>query len=252
MWVTEQHLEQFRTKGFFLLEKVMTPAQVEGLRQAADALREQADAGSAKVETISTRLSKRNRYFLEGHYREIPAMFDLIHSDLLREICTSVLGPNVYLFVEQFVVKGPGGRELGWHQDSGYVPYPHPHWLSCWCTLDDVSEENGSLRVLPFDRWKSKEIVKHEFDEEGVDEIADFGTDPGDAISAPAGSILVFPSTLPHKSVPNRTSSFRRCYLPQFSPEPIMSKDGTKIRNLADPIVLGGNPVHRGQSVSAG
>jgi ectoine hydroxylase-related dioxygenase (phytanoyl-CoA dioxygenase family) len=243
MWVTEQHMQQFRTKGFFLLESVMTDSQLQGLRQAADELRAEADAGAAARETISTRLSKRNRYFLEGRYREKQAMYDFVHSDLLRDVCTSVLGDNVYLFVEQFVVKGPGGRELGWHQDSGYVPYPHPRWLSCWCTLDDVCEENGSLYVLPFDRLPSSEIVKHEFDEEGIDEIADFGDDPGDPVTAPAGSVLVFPSTLPHRSVPNRTSGFRRCYLAQFSGEPIMSKDGTKVRNLADPIVLGGKPV---------
>lgn len=244
MWVTDQHLEQFRTKGYFLLESVMTDGQLAGLRRVADELRRQMDEDRGKgVETISTRLSTRNRYFLEGHYREYPEMFDFVHSDLLRDVLGSVLGENVYLFVEQFVIKAPGGDQLAWHQDSGYVPYEHPHWLSCWCTLDDVSDENGSLYVLPFDRLPTRDIVEHVFDSEGVDEVGDFGDDPGDPVTAPAGSVLVFPSTLPHRSVPNRTQGFRRCYLAQFSAKPILSEDGSHLRNLADPIILGGEPV---------
>lgn len=26
---------------------------------------------------------------------------------------------------------------------------PHKPYLTCWCTLDDVSEENGTVYVLP-------------------------------------------------------------------------------------------------------
>ena len=65
------------------------------------------------------------------------------------------LGPDAYLFYDQFVVKGAdAGMKLSWHQDSGYVSAvdgdpQHRPYITCWCPLDDVTEENGTVYILP-------------------------------------------------------------------------------------------------------
>ena len=68
------------------------------------------------------------------------------------EVCRATLGDTAYLFWEQYVVKGAeAGMKFSWHQDSGYVGYPdHKPYLTCWCALDDMSEENGTVYVMPF------------------------------------------------------------------------------------------------------
>ena len=49
--------------------------------------------------------------------------------------------------------------KFSWHQDSGYVGYPdHKPYLTCWCALDDMSEENGTviscpIRAAAFASW---------------------------------------------------------------------------------------------------
>ena len=71
----------------------------------------------------------------------------------MAAVCRATLGREAYLFLEQFVVKGAGdGMSLGWHQDSGYLPFDPPHYVTAWIPLDDVDEENGTIYVLPYDR----------------------------------------------------------------------------------------------------
>jgi ectoine hydroxylase-related dioxygenase (phytanoyl-CoA dioxygenase family) len=58
---------------------------------------------------------------------------------------------DLYLFNEHYVVKEPNSElAFRWHRDADeqmpFVPEDQrPRYYSCWCTLDDVSEENGTL-----------------------------------------------------------------------------------------------------------
>ena len=91
-------------------------------------------------------------------YRLSSKMWQFIYSPLMAEVAQAALGPDIFLFNEQWVVKGEEqGMKFSWHQDSGYVKKydnqtRHKAYLCCWCTLDDVSEENGTVYLLPHSR----------------------------------------------------------------------------------------------------
>ena len=76
-----------------------------------------------------------------------------------------------------------------------------------------------------------------------VDDLLNPGDDPGIAAEVPAGSIVVFSSTLFHRSGMNSTAQQRRVYLPQYSSEPIMNKEGTDFWGFADAFVKNGERV---------
>jgi ectoine hydroxylase-related dioxygenase (phytanoyl-CoA dioxygenase family) len=107
-----------------------------------------------------------------------------------------------------------------------------------------MSEENGTISVLPFSRAGTHEVIDHVRDPELNDLVGYFGDDPGDLVIVPAGSIAVFSSALLHRSGANRTSRPRRSYVVQYSPEPILKPDGTAL-GLAEPLLLGGQRVRR-------
>ena len=65
-------------------------------------------------------------------------------------------------------------------------------------------------------------------------------TGAGEPAIVPAGSIVVFSSRTFHRSGPNMTDRYRRCYLAQYSPEPIMNPDGSKLWARAEPVLLDG------------
>ena len=95
------------------------------------------------------------------------------------------------------------------------------------CTLDAVSEENGTVYLLPHSRGGTKsEIITH-IKEDGTNDLIGYtGSDPGDPVIVPAGSIVAFDSFVFHRSGPNKTENMRRIYLPQYSGTPITRPDG--------------------------
>ena len=49
-------------------------------------------------------------------------MRDFLFGEAMRAVTTALLGDDVFLFNEQWVVKGAEeGMKFAWHQDSGYV-----------------------------------------------------------------------------------------------------------------------------------
>lgn len=172
-----------------------------------------------------------------------PKVREFIFSPLMADICRATVGDTAVLAFEQFVVKAAEkGMKFAWHQDSGYVQTPHKPYVTCWCTLDDVTEENGTVYVLPYDRAGTRERVEHVKDEKTNDLVGYFGDDLGVPIIVPAGSIAVFASTVFHRSGPNTTSGIRRIFLPQYSAAPVLGKDG-KPQYLAEPFLEEGKMV---------
>ena len=124
---------------------------------------------------------------------------------------------------------------FSWHQDSGYIGHDHPPYLTCWCTLDDVTEENGTVYLLPYSRAGGRDLVPHIKDPATNDKVGYFGDDPGIPLILPAGSIACFSSTVFHRSGFNTTDKMRRIYLAQYSAEPLLKADGSGPWNLAEP-----------------
>ena len=235
--ITRAQLEQFRDEGFFVLKNVMPKSDLEALRDECERLVAERDREMDRLGVDTIDLDHRgSRYFIHAHGKS-PAVERFLHSDLMARIARAALGPTVYLFNEQYVVKAAErGMKFGWHQDSGFIPYAHRPYLTCWVALDDVTEANGTLYLLPYSRAGTRDVVEHVHDEETNDLIGYFGDDPGDPVIVPAGSVVSFSSTLFHRSGPNTTDQMRRVYLAQYSAEPILTEDGSRPRHLADPL----------------
>ncbi len=187
---------------------------------------------------------KGNRYFIGGASHASEPLRRFLYSPLMAEICRATLGDSAYLFFEQYVVKAAEkGMAFSWHQDSGYVPYAHDPYLTCWITLDDVSEENGTVYLLPYDVAGTRDRVEHVRDEVTNDMVGYFGDEPGIPVICPAGSIACFSSTVFHRSGFNRTDRMRRIYLAQYSRQALLKEDGSGPLNEAVEFLRGGENV---------
>lgn len=245
-YVTDAHRDQFEREGYFVLNAVVPEDLLVMLREECsyfigykDA---QMEAAGVEVQGIN---HKRKRYFISNLYRKSTRMHRFIYSELMADICRATLGDEAYLFHEQWVVKGAEqGMKFAWHQDSGYVGYDHKPYLTCWITLDDVNEENGTVYILPYSRAGTREWIKHTKEEGTNDLVGYHGDDPGDPVIAPAGSIAVFASTVFHRSGANTTPNMRRVYLAQYSAEPIVRPDTGKLHGQAVPFLKGGRIVY--------
>lgn len=240
-----EHIRDFHEKGYFVLESVIPEHHLAMLRSECDRfvglIEAEMDRKGSDVDGINHR---SRRYFIANRHKESPLLADFIFSDLMADICRATLGDNAYLFHEQYVVKSAEkGMKFGWHQDSGYVGHPHTPYLTCWCPLDDVTIENGTVYMLPYERAGIRSMVQHSREDGTNDKVGYFGDDPGEPVIAPAGSIACFSSVCFHRSGPNTTPNIRRVYLPQYSPEIITHPDSDKLWGLAEPFLRDGRIV---------
>ena len=245
--ITPDHLEQFDTQGFFILEQAIPPADLDLLRELSD------NAVAARM--LGQRVGDREgqqlmntgggRYFIFGLEEEKPEIYRVLFADWVVSII-SVMTDQSSMFHTEFVVKDGGQPEantrFGWHQDGGYntaeqaggagVPAT-PH-ISIWCALDDMSAANGGLRVLPFERnptdhpvvsmtpprpnADSQPLFRHRrvtpagenVNNLTADIAGYFGDDTGDLIEIAAGGVVVFSALTLHGSGANATESPRR------------------------------------------
>jgi ectoine hydroxylase-related dioxygenase (phytanoyl-CoA dioxygenase family) len=227
----------FAEQGYAVFPGVLAGEALALLRQECDAFvaREDARMDAAGVDTIG--ISHRGkRYFANECQRVVPALRKILFGAAMAEVCRATLGETAYFFFDQYVVKGPeGGMPFSWHQDSGYVvgnggPVDHAPYLTCWCPLDDATEENGTVRLIPGSHRRG--IIAHER-KSGSNDLAVLPEEQGVLVEAKAGDVVAFSSLTLHATGANRSNAARRVYLAQYTPEAMLNPDTKQLRRNA-------------------
>jgi ectoine hydroxylase-related dioxygenase (phytanoyl-CoA dioxygenase family) len=243
MMLTPAQIAQFNTRGFCVIERVMSPQQLADVRLAADALVEATLKGDPyppshlrEGETYGA-INKSSRLFFSNRCEHFPGFNGFVKGELVAAIARDILGPNVFLFNEQIVVKAPQhGDSFAWHQDSGYVRFKHPAFLTLWCALDDATRENGTIYVLPRDINKDPSVTPHEWEDSGANLVGYRGTEQGEIVEVPAGSIVAFSSLTMHRTGGNSTDKPRRALVCQYSAAPLLRPETGRPQNRAVPV----------------
>jgi ectoine hydroxylase-related dioxygenase (phytanoyl-CoA dioxygenase family) len=242
MLVANTDREQFRDEGYFVLEGAIPAATLAALRKECQKLLDEQMMLMDRVGTDTLGLSHRNkRYSLPCRHEENPEIEQFLFGETMQGIVGSALGSEAYLFLELFNVKWPAtGIPFSWHQDSGYLmDLPHKPYVSLWCALDDMTEANGALRVLPFSQSGTRDLKPHTKDKATNDYVGYSGDECGVPMLISASSVVVFSSLTFHCSGPNTSDKPRRAFLASYTPEPIRQKTG-QLWDLAVPFIKDG------------
>lgn len=250
--ITEAQRTQFHDKGFMILENIVPDDMLTMMREECHYFVGYTDGQmDAKNETTQHITHRGKRYFIGNKYRMSHRLHRFLYADFMADVCRATLGDDAYLFNEQWVVKGPEqGMQFAWHQDSGYIKFNdkstyHKPYLTCWIPLDDVTEENGTVYILPHDRAGTREhMIDHEQQKQTNDLVGYTGDDPGDPVICPAGSVVAFSSFTLHRSGANTSPNMRRVYLAQYSSERIVDSTNNKLWAQAVPFVKDGKNVY--------
>lgn len=226
---------KFRSQGYAVFEGAIDGSDLAMLRDLCDTLlAEPPQDGGAGLHNIGQGESRR---FLRHRHTDFPELADFALGPRIDWLVRQSLGRSALLFNEQFVVKGAGrGASFAWHQDSAYVGFEHLPYVSLWIALDDATEENGCVYLIPRDLDANPGIDTHERID-GTDElIGYFGDHPGRAMTCEAGTVVAFSSRTLHRSGENITDRPRRAYLGQYSPEPIRNPVSGRLKRFATPL----------------
>jgi ectoine hydroxylase-related dioxygenase (phytanoyl-CoA dioxygenase family) len=246
MNITKQQKENFTKEGFLIVPDFLTTDELETVREICDNSIQQVEEEMKKKNIKEDRINVLGKkYFIKDVRNKHPEMKKIIFSEKTAEVCKATIGETAYLHNEQFVVKMTDkSSSFAWHQDSGYSVYQggaakHKPYLTCWVALDDMSEENGTISVLPFSRSPSRELIEHKWDSDANAMVGYKGPDEGDFVKVKAGSLVAFSSFLLHKSGANITDRPRRSFFMAFTPELFTYADNPeKIYSSGEPLII--------------
>jgi len=212
MNITETQKQQYQDEGYFNLEQARPREDLRGLietyQQSIDGIHQEMDTrGTDKIG-----VNERGRqYMVTNCYSNYPSLGQFLFSPLMADVCRATIGEEAYLLWDQFVVKGPGMRmPFEWHPDGGCIGHDHRPYVICWCAMDHMDLDNGTIHVLPFSKAGVRDRVPHRRDPETKQPVGYFGSEPGVPVIGPPGTIGVCSSLSFHKSGINISDRFRR------------------------------------------
>jgi ectoine hydroxylase-related dioxygenase (phytanoyl-CoA dioxygenase family) len=237
--------QQYRDEGYLILNRAIPDDHLAilhtGYQSLVDGMHREMDRRGTDAIGVNRR---GKQYLITNCYPKQPALGRFLFSDLMAGICRATLGADAYLLWDQFVVKGPGmAMPFEWHQDGGCIGHAHRPYVICWCALDEMDLDNGTLQILPFSKAGVRDRVLHRRDPKTGQPVGYFGAEPGVAVTGPAGTVGVYSSLSFHRSGPNASGRFRRSYLVQYTAEPLMHADGVRLFGNAVPFLKAGEKV---------
>jgi ectoine hydroxylase-related dioxygenase (phytanoyl-CoA dioxygenase family) len=219
--LTDEQIDEYRNEGFIVIERLFDADDLGRIDATIRQLTDEALAGSdfSKVlelepEPVDGKRVPRRIY---SPYDQHEVFRSLAHEPRLADKIESLIGPHFNIQHSKLNMKpAKVGSIVEWHQDMTYFPHTNDDLLAALVYLDDATEENGCLQVLPRHHT-------HFFDHTGKDgkfagmiteDLSDFGKPK--PLPAPAGSVILMHCITPHSSLPNRSSRPRRTLIYEY------------------------------------
>jgi ectoine hydroxylase-related dioxygenase (phytanoyl-CoA dioxygenase family) len=83
-------------------------------------------------------------------HKQHPFFEEVLKNSGIAEVLRQLVGANAVLQTSKLNAKAPGGgAAVEWHQDWAFYPHTNDDMLAFGVFLEDVTEENGPLQVIP-------------------------------------------------------------------------------------------------------
>ena len=152
--VSIQEFTQFKRDGYIVIRGLLSPEEVEELKQHTDDLRqgrlpEQNGGGRYPLDAPPAHLSaaEKSAYYLRIHmlHRKLELHERTMLHPRVLDVLEVLIGPDVMALQTMLFLKPPGKPGQGWHQDSYYIPTAPDTLCGAWIAIDDCDEQNGAM-----------------------------------------------------------------------------------------------------------
>ena len=149
-----------------------------------------------------------------------PAYYDVINHAATVDMIADLIGPNVKFHHCKINLKLPGSQtQVDYHQDFAYTPHTNDDIITALLMLDDMTEENGCLMVVPGShRGPMHSLFNGDTFTGKVDNTTDADAKAQQVpIYGRAGSVCLMHTRLLHGSESNRSQRSRGLYICVYS-----------------------------------
>ena len=215
--LTDAQVADYRRDGYLVVEGAVPAERLAALAEVTEGFVRRARGAAGPDDVFDLEPPDG-----DGHRRlsriKTPHLQHELYRETLRDpaltgLVTPLLGPDVRLHNSKLNVKAAGGgAAVEWHQDWAFYPHTNDDLLAVGIMLEEVTEENGPLLVVPGSH--TGPVLSHL-----ADGVFCGAVDPDDpavdlsgavALTGPAGSVSLHHVRLLHGSSPNRSSRSRR------------------------------------------
>ena len=223
--LNSEQIQHFRTEGYVVVDSLFHETDLAPIDVAITDLTQQAltsDETSAilelEPEPVDGQPVPRRIY---NPFDQHEAFRSLATDERVLDRIESLIGPDFNLQHSKLNMKPAAvGSPVEWHQDLAYFPHTNEDLITTLVYLDEATEDNGCLQVLPRHQH-------HFFDHTATDgtfagmiteDLSDERYGPAVPLPAPAGSVIFMHCVLPHSSLPNRSTRPRRTLILEYRP----------------------------------
>jgi ectoine hydroxylase-related dioxygenase (phytanoyl-CoA dioxygenase family) len=221
--LTAAQIAQYRIEGYVVIDSVLGADDLDRVESTIGSLVDRAVAGQEMAhvlelepEPVNGRRVPRRIY---NPYDQDESFRNLANDPRILDRIESLIGPDFNLQHSKLNMKPARvGSVVEWHQDLAYFPHTNDDLVTTLIYLDDATEENGCLQVLPRHHH-------HFFDHSAADgsfmgmireDLADGRFGRPVSLAAPAGSVIFMHCITPHSSLPNRSTQPRRTLIFEY------------------------------------
>ncbi len=221
--LTEDQVQHYKTEGYLVVPSVFTRTELDALDQTIRELtRDAIESGhldkvmELEPEPLDGEQVPRRIY---NPYEQHEAFRNLATDDRILDRIACLIGPDIGLHHSKLNMKpAKVGSVVEWHQDLAYFPHTNDDLVTTLIYLDDATEENGCLQVLP--RNQNRFFEHHLPDGTFAGKVTETIDDGqyGEPVSLPAtaGSVIFMHCIMPHSSLPNRSDTPRRTLIFEY------------------------------------
>lgn len=211
--LSDGQVKQYRKDGYLVYGDLLTPREVEKLR---DAYMVSLDNMRAENKLKNSLRSEKVLHQIRVAHLHHPDFNELLHDARILDLVEDLIGPNIRLIIFQGVYKPPlSGGMIPWHQDDFYFHvYKKNAVVSAWLTLDDTDIHNGCMWVVPGAHQELLEHVPNEHD--GGSHIRNLDDSKAIPLEMKAGQLMFHHGLAPHRTLENTTERHRRVLAMHF------------------------------------
>ena len=153
--IDDRHVAIYREQGFLVVPDVLEAAELAGVRAAVGGILDDARGVTAHTDVYDLEPDHRpdapRVRRIKTPHRHFPLFRQLAGAPRLLAILRRLLGTDaVRLHGSKINLKAPrGGAPVEWHQDWAFYPHTNDDLLAVGVMLDDCTEANGAMLVLP-------------------------------------------------------------------------------------------------------
>jgi ectoine hydroxylase-related dioxygenase (phytanoyl-CoA dioxygenase family) len=224
--LTDAQIAGYHRDGYVAVPSLLDAAQVAALRRVTDTFveRSRAVTRSDAVFDLDPRHTPASPVV-----RRIknPADNDRLYrwvafESPIPDIVAELIGPSIRFHHSKLNMKGSRiGAPVDVHQDAAFYPHSNDDVLAVGLLLDDATEENGAMAVLP---GSHRGPIYTHYDTQGrfvggmrADDISRLDRQGAVLLALPAGSIHIHHYRLVHWSAPNTSTADRRLLINSYT-----------------------------------